>query len=280
MDDPMMAKDTSLLVPTMYQVRSFIEENGDTYTLILTPREGKIPDFFPGQFNMLYLYGIGEIAISIAGADLEKQELLHTIRAVGAVTEKMQTLQKGDEVGVRGPFGSHWPLDKTNCDVLVVAGGVGLASLRSTLFYLTRNRDQYKKVTLLYGARTPMDRIYVDDLEKWKDQGIEVDVSVDEADSSWQGPVGVVTSLIAKHVTTPENTLSMLCGPEVMLHAAVDELMKTQVNKGNIYLSMERNMECAVGFCGHCLYGPYFLCKDGPVFSYERIEKWFKIKEL
>lgn len=229
---------------------------------------------------MLYLYGHGEIPISICGDPANRNEYVHTIRAVGSVTKVMQRLKKGDEIGVRGPFGSHWPLDKNNCDVLVIAGGIGLPPLRPAIAHFTANRDQYKKVTLLYGARTPLDIVYKDDLKKWESQGIDVRVSVDRADESWRGQVGVVTGMVHEHLSSPENTLAYICGPEIMIKFALHELMRVKIGKRDIYVSMERNMQCAVGFCGHCQFGPYFLCKDGPVFSYEQIEMWLTIKEL
>lgn len=269
-----------MLLPKNYQVTSVIQETQDVFTLALAVKEEKIPSFLPGQFNMLYLFGFGEVPISISGDPSKKDEVVHTVRSVGAVTKAMQKLKKGDEVGIRGPFGTSWPLTKKDCDVLVIAGGLGLAALRSALFYLAANRAQYKKITLLYGARTPDDIFYKNEIEQWKEQGIEVQVSVDQADASWQGHVGVITSLTSKHMPSPQNTLVLLCGPEIMIKFAVQELLRTKIDESAIYISMERNMQCAVGFCGHCQYGPYFLCKDGPIFSYEKLKTWLTIKEL
>lgn len=270
-----------MLIPECYQVQSITHDTHDVFTLTLVkPGEQNQQPFFPGQFNMLYQYGIGEIAISICGDPKGDQMLTHAIRAVGSVTRSMQQLKPGDEIGVRGPFGTHWPLTKTDCDVLLIAGGIGLAALRSALFALAERSHQYQKITLLYGTRTIDDILYKKEMEAWKKQGLDVQITLDKADIHWKGHVGVVTSLIRKHLPNPNNTLVLICGPEIMMQFTLHELMVAQVDENNIYLSMERNMQCAVGFCGHCLYGPYFICKDGPVFSYPQVKNFLTIKEL
>ncbi|MBS3905064.1 MAG: FAD/NAD(P)-binding protein [Simkania sp.] len=257
-----------------------MQETHDVFSLSLSAQSERIPSFLPGQFNMLYLFGFGEVPISISGDPSKQEELVHTIRAVGAVTKAMQKLKKGDEVGVRGPFGTHWPLSKKDCDVLVIAGGVGLAPLRPALLYLATHRKDYKTITLLYGARSPDDLFYKQEIQEWEELGFTVKISVDRADVSWRGSVGVITTLINKHLPCPQNTLVLLCGPEIMIKFALHELMRTKIDPREIYISMERNMQCAVGFCGHCQYGPYFLCKDGPVFSYEQLQTWLTIEQL
>lgn len=268
------------MVPKRYRVESNVQDTHDTFTLTLSPQEEKEVLFLPGQFNMLYHFGFGEVPISVSGDALRKNELVHTIRAVGAVTEAMRRLKKGDEIGVRGPFGSAWPLSKPNGDVLVVSGGLGLAPLRPALIHLAANRKQYKNITLLYGARTPEDLLYIKEMEEWKKQGMEIKVSVDRGGETWRGNVGVVTGLIGKHLPDPKNSRVFLCGPEIMMKFAIQELLRFEVPENEIYLSMERNMKCAVGFCGHCQYGPHFMCKDGPIFSFEQVKSWLTIKEL
>lgn len=265
--------------PLVYQVKSNRQETQDIFTLTLE-KPGHVVDFLPGQFSMLYLPGFGEIPISISSNPQEKNSLSYTIRAIGNVTAAMQKLKEGDEIGVRGPFGSSWPLSQTGCDVLILGGGVGLAPLRPALYQLVANRNKFQKVTLLYGSRSPDDIMYRDELEVWKEQGIDIQVSVDRSDERWSGHVGVVTAMIHKHIFRPQNTLVFLCGPEIMIKFAIHELLGAQVNEENIYVSLERNMKCATGFCGHCLYGRYFLCKDGPIFPYEKIQDLFPIKEL
>jgi NAD(P)H-flavin reductase len=267
-----------MLIPSIYQVRGITHETADVFTLTLTGKEKML--FRPGQFNMLYHFGYGEVAISIAGDPTNQDDLVHTIKAVGSVTNQMQKLKIGDEIGVRGPFGSQWPLSQTGCDVLVITGGIGLAPLRPALLHLLANRDKYQNITLLFGARHPSDIIYKSDLENWEKQGIKVEISVDHADMDWRGQVGVVTYMIKKNIRDPKNTLVFICGPEIMIKFAVQELLGAAVEEAKIFISMERNMQCAVGFCGHCQYGPYFLCKDGPVFSYQQLKHWLMIKEL
>lgn len=270
-----------MLLPAIYQVKSNIQETHDIFTLVLSKRDaGRLPPFLPGQFNMLYLFGIGECAISLSSRLDQTHEIAHTIRKVGYVTNGLEKLKEGDEIGIRGPFGSFWPLTKKNCDVLVVAGGVGLAPLRPAILELIKNRQEYQNITLLYGARTPEDILYENEMKEWEKQGIKVKTIVDVSDINWNGRVGVVTSLIERNVFFPKRTLVFLCGPEIMLKFALHELLRSQVDRRDIFLAMERNMQCAVGFCGHCQYGPYFVCKDGPIFSYEQVQKWLTIKEL
>lgn len=267
-------------LPKLFTVQSNVQETSDIFTLTLMSQDGQPCNFLPGQFNMMYLFGNGEVPISIASHPDSSDKLVHTIKAVGPVTIGMQKLKKGDTVGIRGPLGTSWPMNRKNGDVLIVGGGVALPPLRAALSLFAKNRDQYKHVTLLYGSRTPEDIVYKDELAVWKRQGIDVQVSVDKGNESWTGPVGVVTKLIAPSVYDPANTLVYICGPEIMIHFSLIELLKAQVVEENIYISMERNMQCGTGFCGHCQLGPYFICKDGPVFSYSQLKKWLAIKEL
>lgn len=270
------------MLPKIYQVKSLENETHDVFTLTLES-EGEMSisnDFLPGQFNMLYQFGIGEVAISISGDPVNEKNLVHTIRAVGSVTRSLQKLIVGDQIGVRGPYGRPWPLFMKGCDVLIVAGGVGLAPLRSALYYLVAHQSDYRKISLLYGARSPEEIIYSKEMRQWEDRGIDVKITVDHANADWKGRVGVVTSLIDEQLQNRDKTLVLLCGPEIMLKIAMVELLRAQVKEDNIFLALERNMECAEGFCGHCQYGPYFLCKDGPIFSYNELRHWFNIKEL
>jgi len=270
-----------MLTPKLYQVRTITNETSDIFTLALTAKDGgRGMAFLPGQFNMLYHFGFGEVAISISGDPAQQDVLVHTMRAVGSVTKRLRELKAGDEIGVRGPFGTPWPLVKKECDVLMIAGGIGLAPLRPALVELAARKDQYKDITLLYGARNPDDIIFKKDLEHWQKQGINVETTVDNDNSSWQGHVGVVTSLIRQNVKKPKNTLVLICGPEIMYKFTMPELLGAKVDENNIFMNMERNMQCAVGFCGHCQFGPHFICKDGAVFPYTQLQHWLAIKEL
>ncbi|MBZ5538704.1 MAG: FAD/NAD(P)-binding protein [Acidobacteriia bacterium] len=269
------------MVPTPFRVQRVRQETHDTFTLELEPaRGGNGFSFQAGQFNMLYVFGVGEVPISISGDPTRSKMLVHTTRAVGTVTKAMRRLKRGDILGVRGPFGSHWPVEvAAGSDVVIVAGGIGLAPLRPAMYELLSRRDQYDKVVLLYGARTPEEILFPRELERWRAHfDLEVHVTVDRAMGGWRGNVGVVTTLIQKAPFNARSTTAMVCGPEVMMRFTVMELLKRGVKTDNIHISMERNMKCAIGFCGHCQFGPVFVCKDGPVFVYGRIKdlltKW------
>ena len=211
--------------------------------------------------------------ISISSDPDDAPLLKHTTRVVGTVTKAMRQLKRGDTMGIRGPFGSHWPVEEaTGRDVVIVAGGIGLAPLRPALYRLMAEREKYRKIVLLYGTRTPEDILYRPELEQWRGKfDLEIQVTVDRAASSWRGNVGVVTTMIPRAPFDPTDTVAMVCGPEVMMRFTVMELLKRGVAPERTYLSAERNMKCGIGFCGHCQSGPMFVCKDGPVFAYSRI---------
>ena len=273
--------DIDPMLPQPFLVRRVRRETPDTFTVEIEPASaGKIFKFAPGQFNMLYVFGVGEIAISIC-ADPRGKSLMHTTRVVGTVTKAMRRLRRGDMLGVRGPFGSCWPIEQAaGHDVVLIAGGIGLAPLRGALSQLLRRRNKPGNVVLLYGVRTPEDMLYRHELERWRSAGLQIYVTADRATGSWPGHVGVVTTLIPRAPFDPVNTVAMVCGPEVMMRYTVLELQKRGVSERSIFLSMERNMKCAVGFCGHCQFGPEFICKDGPVFRYDRVKKWLEIWEI
>jgi NAD(P)H-flavin reductase len=270
----MIANIPDPMLPQPYRVQRVRREIPDTFTLELEPEEGvEIPPFASGQFNMLYVFGVGEIPISISGDPARRRPLVHTTRAVGTVSKAMHELQPEDVIGVRGPFGSHWPIERAlGKDVVIVAGGIGLAPLRSAMYQAISHREKYGKVALLYGARTPEDILYRREVEHWRAHfDLEVYVTVDHATGKWRGSVGVVTKLIPMAPFDPRNTVAMICGPEVMMRFTAAELEKRGVAADDIFVSMERNMKCAIGQCGHCQYGPHFICKDGPVFQYSHV---------
>lgn len=239
--------------------------------------------FIPGQFNMLYVPGCGEVAISLSGSpDHGGDQIVHTIRVVGRVTEAIENLQAGDVLGLRGPFGSTWPIDACrDRDVLLVAGGLGLAPLRPLIYHFCQHRTTFRRIQLLYGSRSPDWILYYPELPFWRDQGIEVELTVDRADESWSGNVGVVPLLIDRiQSLDPTQTTVVMCGPEVMMHYSAIGCLRRRIPAESIWLSMERNMQCAVGFCGHCQLGPHFVCKNGPVFRYDQLESWMRIRDL
>lgn len=264
-----------LMVPRGFRVGAVRQELADTFTMSLTPEDARDPcTFAPGQFNMLYVAGVGEVPISISGDPTRRGSFVHTTRAVGAVTRAMRQLTRGDWIGLRGPFGNCWPVDMAlERDVVIVAGGIGLAPLRPAMYHLLAHRARYRKVILLYGTRTPTDLLFRKELERWRASfDLEVHVTVDRASGTWRGNVGVVTKLIGKAPLDPGATVALVCGPEVMMRFTAMDLLQRGVPADRIHLSVERNMKCAIGLCGHCQWGPVFVCRDGPVFPYDRIK--------
>ena len=266
-----------------FRVTRVRKETYDTFTLDLAHADtGEGQAFEPGQFNMLSVLGVGEVPISISGDPARRERLVHTIRAVGAVTRALTSARKGDVVGVRGPFGAPWPVEAAaGCDLVVVAGGIGLAPVRPILYHVLANRARFGRVALLYGARTPADLLYTADLERWRSRlDLEVHVTVDTADRGWRGNVGPVTTLIPRAPFAPARATALVCGPEVMMRFVAIELEQRGMAAGDVYVSMERNMKCAVGLCGHCQLGPYFVCKDGPVFAYPQVQPFLTVREM
>jgi NAD(P)H-flavin reductase len=266
-----------------FGISKAVKESHDTFSLELVPRTTKRAfTFLPGQFNMLYVYGVGEVPISISGDPADGKKLVHTTREVGTVTRAMRALKAGDTIGVRGPYGRPWPVEEVRGqDVVLITGGIGLAPLRPVIFYLLAHREDYGKIVLLYGARTPDDVLFRKDLERWRSRfDLETHLTVDRATGNWRGNVGVVTQLIGRSPFDPDNTAAMVCGPEIMMRFTMLELEKRGVSDEHIFLSMERNMKCGVGLCGHCQLGPSFVCKDGPVYSADQMRNVFTKREM
>jgi len=238
--------------------------------------------FFPGQFNMLYVFGVGEIPISISSDPTDLESIDHIIRVVGTVSRALGECKKGDILGLRGPFGSQWPLEETQeKDILFVTGGLGCAPVMGAIHYILKRRKSYGAVKILHGIKAPHDLIYQKKIQEWKKfPDTEVHLTSDSGDKHWKYHIGVVTNLLEKIELRPEETIVMMCGPEIMMHFAIKEFLRREIPPEQIYLSMERNMKCALGFCGHCQYGPQFICKDGPILRYDRIQEIFKLKEI
>jgi NAD(P)H-flavin reductase len=269
--------------PVPYRIQGTERETHDTFTLELKAAGEASPLIFaPGQFNMLYVFGAGEVPISISSDPASTDSIKHTTRVVGPVTKAMQTLKPGDAIGVRGPFGSSWPLELgRGKDVVVIAGGIGLAPLRPALFELLAYRNRFHRIILLYGTRTPRDILFKHDLKRWQSHfDLEVYITVDRASGAWQGNVGVVIKLISRAPFDPSNAIALICGPEVMMRFSIEALQQRGIGNENIFVSMERNMKCGLGFCGHCQLGPHFICKDGPVLRYDRIAPIFRQAEV
>lgn len=269
-------------VPALYRVETVERELADVVTLTLAPVSGARPSFIPGQFNMLYAFGVGEAAISLSGSPAEDDRFVHTVRDVGAVSGAITRLEPGATIGVRGPFGAGWPVrEAEGSDVLIIAGGLGLAPVRPAIYEIFANRERYGRVSILFGSRNPSDMLYRHELEEWRQRlDVDIDVTVDHADPDWRGNVGVVPNLVKRAAFDPDETVAFICGPEIMMRFTVAALDEMGVTADRIHLSMERNMKCAIGLCGHCQFGPTFVCKDGPVMRYDRIAGIFTVREI
>lgn len=276
---------THIWTPHEVRIVRFQDDTADTRTYELEFVDERLQaayTFRPGQFNMLYLPGAGEAAISISSRAAPETPLLHTVRAVGNVTHALTRLRPGDTFGLRGPFGSAWPIDRMRgSDVLFVTGGIGLAPLRPAIYHVLDHRADYGDVTLLYGARTPEGFLYPLEFDDWRSAGIDVQLTVDRATPAWNGYVGVVTLLLDRmSIRRPAQTQVFCCGPEVMMSHTAISAFQRQIPTGNVWISMERNMNCAIGLCGHCQFGPAFICKDGPVLPYEQVASFLTVKGL
>jgi NAD(P)H-flavin reductase len=269
------------MTPVPFTVRRATRETADTVTLELDPSPSGFA-FSSGQFNMLYALGIGEVPISISGDPAPGAPLEHTIRSVGAVSAALCGLRDGDTVGVRGPFGTDWRVrDAAASDVVIVAGGIGLAPLRPAVRELLARRERYGRISVLYGARTPADLLFRDEVEGWRGRfDVDVEVTVDAAGTDWRGNVGVVPQLLGRATFDPATTAAMVCGPEVMMRFTVQALLEAGVDADRILVSLERNMQCAIKQCGHCQLGPFFVCADGPVFPYSVVAPWLRPREV
>jgi NAD(P)H-flavin reductase len=271
-------------VPDLATIRAIQPETPGVATYALTladPRVAERYAFKPGQFNMLYLPGIGEAAISISSDAEEPSTLLHTVREAGNVTRALARKPIGEQIGIRGPFGSAWPMESLRGqDIVIASGGIGLAPLRPVIYHVLRHRGDYGRIYLLFGARTPRDLLFAREYDSWRKAGIEVETTVDVADANWNGNIGVVPVLFYRLRLQPKQTHVLACGPEIMMRFVVFEALARRVPASRIHLTLERNMNCAVGLCGHCQLGPLFICKNGPVFTYEQLEPYMHVEDL
>ena len=275
---------TDAFLPEPYRVTSVVPEIPDVVTITLEPLSGVRPAFTAGQFNMLYVFGVGEVAISMSGDPADKGAYVHTIRDVGKVSGALTRLKEGEVIGVRGPFGTGWPVrEAEGLDVVMVSSGCGLAPLRPAIYHILNNRELYGRVSILLGFHSPCDLLYLHEFEQWR-RRLDVDLllTVNHADRSWRGNVGAVQGLkfIQRANFDPNETLAMVCGPEGKMRYMANSLSDAGVPQDHIYFSMERNMKCAMGICGRCQFGPEFTCKDGPVLRFDRISRILAIREI
>ena len=232
--------------------------------------------FTAGQFNMIYLFGVGEVAISIVSDPDESDFLDHTIRFAGRVTNAISRLQIGEALGIRGPFGQGWPLEEARGhDVVIATGGLGCAPVMGAIDYIFRRRRDYGHIKIIHGVKTPRDLLYQERFKAWRRQpDTEVLLASDQPDETWHHHVGVVTDLFERVPVDAAKTIVLMCGPEIMMRLGAPILLRRGIPATAVYVSLERHMECGIGFCGHCQMGPYLLCKDGPVMRYDRVEPW------
>ena len=269
-------------------VRRIVRETPDTATYLVSfdrPEDRDLYRFEPGQFNMLSLFGVGEVPISISSDPRRPERLAHTVRATGRVTNAFPALTAGDRIGVRGPFGRPWPLDQAEGgDLLVVAGGLGLAPVRPAIYEALHRRPAFRRLVLAVGARAPEHMLFRHQLDGWshwaRDRSIEVHQAVDVPDDAWPFGHGVVTTLFDQIGLAPHRTTAFVCGPEIMMRFAVRDLLRRDVPPQRVFISMERNMHCAVGLCGHCQFGPLFVCGDGPGFRYDQVSSLLEVHQL
>lgn len=273
----------SAMDPLPYRVRSRVVESPDSATLCLVPVDRAVRSPEPGEFMMLYAFGVGEAAISISGDPTVRDgSITHTVRAVGAVSRALHDAEPGSIVGVRGPFGTSWGLaEAEGRDLVMVAGGVGLCPLRPAILGALAHRERYGKVMLVVGARSRADFVFVDQIKTWADDPrIELHLIVDAPTNGWEGEVGLVTEPLSRLTLDADRTTAFLCGPEPMMHFGAVELIAKGMAPHNIRVSLERNMQCGVGWCGHCQLGPLLLCRDGPVVAYDVAGPLMRVKEL
>ncbi len=278
----MTASATDPMCPRVVHVRRRRRDGPQVWTLELDAPDSEPVGFLAGQFNMVTAFGVGEVAISFSGDPARPQRIVHTVRAVGPVSSALTRLAEGAPLALRGPFGTGWPMrEATGRDVVIVAGGLGLAPLRPAMYQILANRARYGQVSLLYGTRSPQEILFHREITTWRKRlDLEVEVTVDHALAPWQGHVGVVTTLIDHARFDPQRTLALVCGPEIMMRFAAEALVTRGVGVDSIHLSLERNMKCGVGTCGHCQYGGLLVCRDGPVVRYDRLREALRVREL
>jgi len=274
-------REPGAMVPRPFRLTARRQDTPDTFTMMLEPADGVPLEFVPGQFTMMSAFGVGEVPISVSGSANVDGPLEHTVRDVGAVTHALSRTPIDDVVGIRGPYGTGWEVgDADGGDVVLVAGGIGLAPLRPAMLEVLHHRARYGRVVLLYGSRSPEDLLFTDELRRWENLGVEVLVTVDYGTTEWNGRVGLVTALIARAGFDPRSTLALVCGPEVMMRFAAAALIERGVPPTKVRLSLERNMRCGVGLCGHCQYRELFVCVDGPVLPFGEISGLLGVREL
>ncbi len=261
-------------VPELAEIISIKEQTPDVKTFEISLKDKRNFDYKPGQFVEITVFGHGEFPTSISSSPIPCKSCFETtVKNMGGTTASLHDLSPGDTIGVRGPFGNGFPVDDMKGkNVLFIAGGIGLAPIKSLIYYVLENKKDYGDLMLLYGSRSPTDLVFRDDVlldeNVTEKLDMEVLLTVDKGDGSWKGNVGVVTTLFDKVDLDPANTVVAICGPPIMIKFAVQDLLKRGFKEENVFVSLERMMSCGVGMCGHCMIGSKYVCKDGPVFTY------------
>jgi NAD(P)H-flavin reductase len=266
---------TNIYLPQLAQIASVRDETPDVKSFSLALKNGGF-DYKPGQFVEVSLFGLGESPICICSSPGQQKDGIQiTVRRVGSVTNALHSLSRGDEIGIRGPFGNGFPLEEVKGkDILFVGGGIGLPPLRSLINAMLDRRKEFGRITILYGARTPSDMVYKDELKQWAARDdVEYMETVDVRDESWKGNVGVVTTLLPKASIDPKSCVAFTCGPPIMIRFVIIDLLAMGFAPKDIISTLERYMKCGVGKCGHCAIGHKYVCLDGPVFSYEELRE-------
>jgi len=266
--------------PIKAEITDIIEETPTIKTFAIKP-ERPVP-FETGQFVELTVPAVGEAPFTPSSDPKIEDSMEITIMDVGRVTSRLHQMKKGALLGVRGPYGNGYPLeDFKGKEILIVGGGVGLAPLRSLILALSNEIDKYKKVVIKYGARSPKDIVYKNEINQWaRNKNAEVELTVDAGDSTWKGNVGLITTLLKKDMgINIKESIAIVCGPPIMMKFTTFKLVELGCKDENLHLSMEKNMSCGIGKCGHCRIGPYYACKDGPVFTYDKIKRYHTIWE-
>jgi len=271
-----------LMIPRLFRINKVKKEVPGVFTWHMTSLDGAPLVYKPGQFNMLYLFGVGEVPISISGDCRDPTKLVHTIRAAGSVTKAMAKLQAGAVIGVRGPFGRPWPVEEVyGSDILFVTGTIGLAPLRPLILEILHQRDKFGKVVICYGSRGTGDILFEEDLHTWRGRfDTNVHVTVHSAPAGYRGRVGSVAAAVRIAKIDGESTQAFVCRSETMTRPAVDALHERGITSDRIWVTLERNMKCGVGLCGHCQFGPTYMCKDGPVYRFDQIQDLFSVREI
>jgi NAD(P)H-flavin reductase len=276
-----MPDTANAMIPRPFEIVAKRRETHDVTTLMVEPADGhSCFGFAPAQIGMIGVPGIGEVPISFSNHPDSSRCLSVTIRAVGAITTAITAAEVGEVITVRGPFGTTWPIEETfGRDVLFIAGGLGLAPLRSAIFAVAESTSR-GSIGIVYGAKTQHDMLFRGDLEIWNElDGVQVHLTVDEGDEGWKGEIGLVTGLFDPALDRLTDPLAIMCGPDVMMVNACRDLTERGIPATDIWMTMERNMKCGIGLCGHCQFGPLFVCKDGPVFRYDQVSELYTVKE-